>query len=51
MDIKGMADEERVQSIKKTAIKKFEDLVAWQKARILTRTVYDVTCAKEFSRD
>ncbi len=51
MDIKGMADEERVQSIKKTAIKKFEDLVAWQKARILTRTVYDVTCGKEFSRD
>lgn len=29
----------------------FEDLVAWQKARVLTREVYLVTRLPEFSRD
>ena len=32
-------------------IEKFEDLVAWQKARELAKSVYDITKQKEFSRD
>jgi len=30
---------------------RFEDLIAWQKARALTRTVYTITRQKKFSRD
>jgi four helix bundle protein len=29
----------------------FEDLVAWQKARVLTRTVYEVTRSESFAQD
>jgi four helix bundle protein len=32
-------------------IEKFEDLVAWQKARALTRLVYEATRQGEFARD
>ena len=30
---------------------KFEDLIAWQKARELTRRVYEITRAGEFAKD
>lgn len=33
------------------AVDKFEDLVAWQKARVLAKTVYDVTSRGELGRD
>lgn len=32
-------------------IERFEDLIAWQKARVLTRAVYQVTRTEEFRRD
>ncbi len=32
-------------------IEKFEDLIAWQKARHLTKRVYSVTKSGEFSKD
>ena len=32
-------------------VERFEDLVAWQKARELTRLVYEVTKQGEFARD
>lgn len=32
-------------------IKKFEDIKAWQKAREVTKEVYQVTASNEFSRD
>ncbi|MCC6206719.1 MAG: four helix bundle protein [Gammaproteobacteria bacterium] len=32
-------------------IKTFEDLIAWQKARELTRRVYQTTSKQEFNRD
>jgi four helix bundle protein len=32
-------------------VDRFEDLIAWQKARILTRRVYEVTKHERFSRD
>jgi four helix bundle protein len=32
-------------------IERFEDLIAWQKARELTRTIYQVTSIGAFSRD
>jgi four helix bundle protein len=32
-------------------IERFEDLVAWQKARKLTRDIYQVTQKGDFSRD
>ena len=32
-------------------IEKFEDLIAWQKARHLTKKVYDITKFGEFSKD
>jgi four helix bundle protein len=30
---------------------RFEDLIAWQKARVLTRSVYEVTRLAEFAKD
>jgi four helix bundle protein len=33
------------------AIQKFEDLIAWQKARILTKEIYLATRSGAFSRD
>jgi four helix bundle protein len=32
-------------------VQSFEDLVAWQKARVLARLVYDMTRRREFGRD
>ena len=32
-------------------VERFEDLIAWQKARALTRLVYEVTRQGEFARD
>ncbi len=32
-------------------IEKFEDIIAWQKARVLTKTIYTNTHRGEFSRD
>ncbi len=32
-------------------IEKFEDLIAWQKARELTRNIYKITRQGEFSKD
>ncbi len=32
-------------------IERFEDLVAWQKARVLTRLIYQATRKETFSRD
>ena len=32
-------------------IERFEDLVAWQKARVLTRLIYQATQKERFSRD
>src|SRR5579871_6483852 len=34
-----------------TEIRRFEDLIAWQKARTLTAAVYRVTAEGPFSRD
>jgi four helix bundle protein len=33
------------------AVEKFEDLIAWQKARVLTREVYQLTRQGSFRRD
>jgi four helix bundle protein len=33
------------------AITRFEDLIAWQKARLLTKSVYQITKQSDFSRD
>lgn len=32
-------------------IEKFEDLIAWQKARVLTNTVYEMTSTGIFCKD
>jgi len=32
-------------------IERFEDLIAWQKARVLSREIYKVTRASKFSKD
>ncbi len=32
-------------------VNRFEDLVAWQKARVLTRTIYEITRQERFARD
>ena len=34
-----------------SSIEKFEDIIAWQKARSLTRSIYTVTRRGEFARD
>ncbi len=35
----------------KPKIEKFEDLIAWQKARNLTREIYRITSSGEFAKD
>jgi four helix bundle protein len=37
--------------VRMNTIKKFEDIVAWQRARVLTKEVYACTRVGEFSRD
>ena len=32
-------------------VRRFEDLIAWQKARVLTREIYQVTSSGPFSKD
>lgn len=32
-------------------IEKFEDIIAWQKARVLTKMIYDVTSDGPFAKD
>jgi len=32
-------------------IERFEDLIAWQKARILTKKIYEITNKGDFARD
>jgi len=44
-----MSDEQRVMSKMKVA--RFEDLVAWQKARELTKQIYSMTKRESFSKD
>ncbi|MBK9526991.1 MAG: four helix bundle protein [Acidobacteria bacterium] len=34
-----------------SSFRKFEDILAWQKARMLTKRVYQVTRQEEFARD
>lgn len=34
-----------------SSIEKFEDIIAWQKARTLTRSIYSVSRCGEFARD
>ena len=36
---------------KKEKIERFEDLIAWQKARVLTGEIYQITRVGEFARD
>ncbi len=33
------------------AVNRFEDLIAWQKARELTRSIYEITRSKAFAQD
>jgi four helix bundle protein len=32
-------------------VERFEDLIAWQKSRILTQAIYQITRQSDFSRD
>jgi four helix bundle protein len=51
-EYRGLRTEQRNPGKKKVArIERFEDLVAWQKARVLTRLIYEVTRKETFSRD
>lgn len=34
-----------------TGVKRFEDLIAWQLARELTKAIYGITCQSRFARD
>ncbi|MDB4264920.1 four helix bundle protein [bacterium] len=36
---------------KKDKIERFEDLIAWQKARVLTKEIYQITRTGEFAKD
>jgi four helix bundle protein len=37
--------------LKKERIERFEDLIAWQKARVLTKEIYQITRMGEFAKD
>jgi len=41
----------RDNRIMKKRVERFEDLIAWQKARILVRTIYRVSSRRPFARD
>ena len=41
----------KTRDAKKEKIEKFEDLIAWQKARVLTKDIYQITRRGEFARD
>jgi four helix bundle protein len=34
-----------------TKIRRFEDLICWQKARILANTIHELTCHPQFAKD
>ncbi|MGH7232963.1 MAG: four helix bundle protein [Nitrospiraceae bacterium] len=40
-----------VREIEKKPARRFEDLIAWQKARALTQTIYEITSARQFDKD
>ena len=42
---------ERVESEEKREVRRFEDLVAWQKARELTCEIYRITSSGAFAKD
>ncbi|HVU12028.1 MAG TPA: four helix bundle protein [Phototrophicaceae bacterium] len=37
--------------IRSSQIERFEDLIAWQKARVLTRLIYEITRQEKFAKD
>lgn len=43
--------ENEAQSYKNKKIERFEDLIAWQKARELTREIYKIKKSGEFAKD
>jgi 23S rRNA-intervening sequence protein len=49
MSTKFLNPERSIEMAKK--IEKFEDFIAWQKARKLTRDIYRITNLPKFSRD
>lgn len=46
-----MRDEGRVKGTDMASVKRFEDLIAWQKARVLTKDIYRVTRKGTFAKD
>lgn len=44
-------EETKVENLENGKIKRFEDLIAWQKARELTKEIYRITKTGEFSKD
>src|SRR3989338_1080615 len=46
-----MSNEQRVKEGISMKVKRFEDLIAWQKARELTRQIYLLTKKEPFSKD
>ncbi len=46
-----MAEAQGREAVLVSVIERFEDLIAWQKARSLTRNVYDATRKGAFARD
>ena len=47
--VKGERSKVKVAGSKR--IERFEDLVAWQKARVLTKMIYSATKRQDFARD
>jgi four helix bundle protein len=43
--------EKRIMEKEVKKISEFEDLIAWQKARTLTKAIYQITNKREFSRE
>jgi len=39
------------KTVKTNRIERFEDLIAWQKARELTKRIYGISKTGEFSKD
>lgn len=46
-----MSNEKLTDGLRATKVKRFEDLIAWQKARGLTKQIYQMTKNSDFSRD
>ena len=43
--------ENEFEPYKDKKVERFEDLIAWQKARELTKTIYKITKSGEFAKD